>query len=62
MREVEVGEVENRLGDVHHALRLWETISRVPCRPAVDVVNVDVLGVGRPDEVQVSAGHGAWAL
>lgn len=59
VHEVQIPRITGRLDDVHERLRGREAIVLVQGFPAVDVVRVDVDGVGRPDwRVQGAAGHG----
>lgn len=55
----EIVQVHERLGGIEQALGAGEAVSRVESLPAVDVVDLAVELVGRPDgPVQGAAGHG----
>lgn len=61
MNEIDVEEVEEALGYVHERLCCGEAIFGIPRREAVDVVDVHVKLVRRPDPVQVTPKHTAWS-
>lgn len=61
MHEINVEEVEDAFDDVHERLGCGESILGVPGGQSVDVVDVHVERVRRPEPVQIAAEEAAWA-
>lgn len=61
MHEINVEEVEDAFEDVHERLGCGESILGVPGGQSVDVIDVHVERVRRPEPVQIAAEEAAWA-
>lgn len=59
MDEIDVKEIEEAFYDVHERLCCGETVLSIPRRQAVDVVDVHIELVGRPDPVEIAAKEAA---
>lgn len=57
VNEVDVEEIDDALADVHERLSGRESVFAVPRGQAVDVVDIHVERVGRPEPMQVTAEH-----